>query len=221
MITEFFQSYNSWKKANSLATGKIRTPRPPTLLTMMEPTLKDTSLNIAKQTGLDPYEVDDLITRSDFSNPILEEVLKELFTLLKLSYSGGQSRQRRAMISTENENARMMAAYQNKLSQYQEALAAREDAKNLNISETFKLFYSMKDQIADKVTLQYALNNEEQLVVEAISKILQFPITDHNSVIDLLSKDIAEEDVIRIMRCARNLLAQSHMAISNNASNTV
>lgn len=206
MFEEFLDIHRAFKR-DRVRLSKTRKPNIPRYDEMPRIQLEVAKV-ISKITGIDPYEIQDLIREGDWGNPIVHQPILDLFMGLRLTYQGEKSYERRRSEEIRKENRDKKLKYEQKLADYQESIEQRKRPTDSKLVDWFK---DTREMIADKITNEKKLTLEDRLIVQAIaSEFNQMVLID-----DMYQPEIIRDmspgtdDTIRIMRKARKLYSET------------
>lgn len=206
MFSEFLELHKELKRDRA-RMSKIKKPTVPHYSDMPHLQL-EVSKMISKITGIDPYEIQDLIRYGEWDNPIVHQPILDLFMGLRLTYQGEKSYDRKRAEEILKDNRTRQLKYEEKLAEYQEGVRLRNKPTDPKLIEWFR---DTRVEISNKILNDTPLSFEEKLIIQAIaSEYNQMVVINDEyqpAVIHAISP--STDDVIRIMRRARRLYSET------------
>lgn len=204
LFTEFLDRHKALKKELN-RQRKVRKPEPPNYASLPRLDI-ETAEQISNVTNLDPYLIQDLIRGSDFTNPIIEQPLKDLFMGLMLTYDGERSSARAYADDIRSNNRSKKDAYDEKMAAYHAAMDARSKLPHSILTDWFD---DIIDNIVDNINKGIDLPLEEKILIDSIASCFNKCVIIDGVIQPQILKSLKFEfsDVIHIMRHARKKYA--------------
>lgn len=169
--------------------------------------LQSACSTISKITGIDSYKLRDLILSGDFSNPLIEQPIKDLFMGLILISDIEPSMASRYADEIRRANKEIDDTYSAEIEKYNHASKVSQAIRTNTYRGPSVWFKGIVKTLVAKIQDNIELSKEEKSIIDAIidQKNQMVKINGEYQPDILRTINFSTEDVVRIMRRSRDL----------------